>query len=283
MIKNDYIKVGPLVSVIITTYNRGQLVFNAIMSVILQTYKNIEILVIDDCSSDNTEAIVLGLINKYKIIKYYRNNVNKGGNYSRNRGIVNACGEFICGLDDDDEFLPNRIELLLMNYSDSFSFISSTMFYYTSTGGLKKTKWHPIISLDKILYYNYVGNQILVKRERINKLGGFDVNLVRYQDYDMWVRLIKEFGPAKIIKIPTQIINDTHSIGINDLREKNLRGALFFYFKHKRIMNIKQRKVQLLKIYDMQNKKISLKRIFTLCTYKNVLLIIKLIIKNIKR
>ncbi len=93
------------ISVVISTYNRKLYLEKAIDSVLMQTYQNIEIIIIDDCSTDNTKDIM----NKYqgnKKIKYYRNSINKGCGISRKYGVENyATGNYIVFLDDDDLFI----------------------------------------------------------------------------------------------------------------------------------------------------------------------------------
>lgn len=101
------IGMNDLVSVIIPTYNREDTIFNSIMSVIKQTYTNIEIIVYDDGSTDNTKEIVKN-INDCRI-KYYRG-INGGAGYARNMGIKYATGEYIAFHDSDDICRPYRIE-----------------------------------------------------------------------------------------------------------------------------------------------------------------------------
>ena len=98
-----------LVTVIITTHNRSDKLKNAIRSVLNQTYVNIEIIVVDDYSSDDTELTIKEFISKYNNIKYYRLDKPSGANVARNIGIMNANGIYITGLDDDDVMLENRI------------------------------------------------------------------------------------------------------------------------------------------------------------------------------
>src|SRR5690554_2355488 len=97
-----------LVSVIIPTYNRGGTIIRAIQSVISQTYSNLEIIVVDDCSSDNTEELVSS-IDDARLV-YLKLNENVGGSSARNEGLQICRGEFITFLDSDDEFLPTKVE-----------------------------------------------------------------------------------------------------------------------------------------------------------------------------
>ena len=105
-------KTGDLVSVVVTTHNRCNLLKKAVKSIQNQSYDNLEIIIVDDNSSDNTEACVAELIKFDERIRYIRiqQNESKGGNYARNKGIDNARGEYVAFLDDDDVWLPNKIE-----------------------------------------------------------------------------------------------------------------------------------------------------------------------------
>ena len=98
----------PLISVIIPTYNRGSLILGAVNSVLNQTYRNIELLVVDDCSTDNTSQILENL--KDSRIKYIRLEKNSGACTARNKGIEYASGEFIAFNDSDDLWLPEKLE-----------------------------------------------------------------------------------------------------------------------------------------------------------------------------
>ena len=96
-----------LVTVVIPTYNRANIIINTIKSVLSQTYQNFEILVIDDGSTDNTKEVVLGISDNR--IKYFYQE-NAGAQAARNAGLRNAKGKFISFLDCADEWFPSFIE-----------------------------------------------------------------------------------------------------------------------------------------------------------------------------
>ena len=100
---------NPTVSVIIPTYNRAHLVDRAIQSVLNQTYKDFELIIVDDGSTDNTEDIIKEFQKKDERIKYIRHEENRGGSAARNTGIKAAKGEYIAFLDSDDEWLPIKL------------------------------------------------------------------------------------------------------------------------------------------------------------------------------
>jgi glycosyltransferase involved in cell wall biosynthesis len=103
----------PLISVYIPTYNRLELLKRAVQSVQNQTYKNFEIIIVDDNSSDGTQDFLVGLAKVDSRICYFFKDKNSGACVSRNIAINLAQGELITGLDDDDYFLPHRLEFFL--------------------------------------------------------------------------------------------------------------------------------------------------------------------------
>ena len=100
-----------LVSVIIPTYNTERYIGKCIQSVLNQTYQDFEIILVDDCSTDNS----LGIVRQFRDsrIKVYKNNINRGPSFSRNRAIEVARGEFIAILDSDDWWETNRLEIMM--------------------------------------------------------------------------------------------------------------------------------------------------------------------------
>ena len=108
-----------LVTVYITTFNRVNLLKRSLDSVFKQTYKNIEIIIVDDCSTDGTQEFIKEISQQDKRIKFFLKEKNGGACESRNIAIQNARGEYITGLDDDDYFLSNRIENFVNNLSNA--------------------------------------------------------------------------------------------------------------------------------------------------------------------
>jgi glycosyltransferase involved in cell wall biosynthesis len=101
----------PKVSVIIPTYNRAQLLKEAIDSVLAQTYKNFELIVVDDNSIDNTKDVVEGYIKNFQNIRYALNRHKKGAGGARNTGIESASGEWVAFLDSDDLWREDKLRL----------------------------------------------------------------------------------------------------------------------------------------------------------------------------
>ena len=245
------VETKPLVSAILTTHNRAALLPRALDSMVAQTYENIELIVVDDGSTDATPDV----IEKYQdhiAIEYIRNEESKGACRARNIGIEAASGLYVAGLDDDDAWHEKRIAELVEAHSEDVACVTSdTLMVYPNY----EAPWHKrkLITLDKLLFTNLVGNQVLVRRNRIQEVGGFDEKLTAAQDYDLWVRLCDRFGPIRNVQKPLQTIYMDREEG-RITGQSAYKGYLQFYKKHKYRMNHRQRKYQLYKIRRAQAK-----------------------------
>lgn len=223
---------NPLVSVYIISYNRPEYLDRAIQSVFAQTYKNLEIIVVDDCSVKNTCSV----FNKYighQNFKIYINKENMGACYSRNVAINAASGYFITGLDDDDYFAEERIEDFLNNYSDNYSFLCSS---YNTTRFINT----PVVfDHSYLLFDNVAGNQFFCKTQFARSIL-FDVTLKSSQDLDFMYRLSKSYGVFR--KLPSKTYNIDTSCGDRiSISRNKLVGLKQFNAKHFADMSIRQK------------------------------------------
>ena len=191
-----------LVSAIITTYKRPvEIVFRAIESVLNQTYSSIEIILVDDSPETYGGRIVLqNEVLKYSDkIKYIQNRCNVGACASRNIGLNMANGDSIAFLDDDDEWLPEKIEYQINKMSDPDIGIvyCGRMIVDDSTGEISTENLvgHSGYVFDKLIFNNFIGSTSypLIKREALFEVEGFDPLMKSAQDYDLWLRLAKKF------------------------------------------------------------------------------------------
>lgn len=245
----------PLVTAYIPTKNRAESVKKAVQSVLEQTWKNMEIIVVDDASDDETPDILEELAQSSNI-KVIRNETPKGAAASRNIAIEQANGEFVAGLDDDDIWRPKRIEYLYEGFTDG---ISGTCSNDRMIFGEREAVWKKkeTITLQDLLYYNQVGNQVLTKKEYILEVGGYDETLPSAQDYDLWIRLAHDFGPIKCVPHTLQVVNmsdDRESITTSDSQIDGYRAC---FEKHRHKMNKEQETYQLYRIKMAAGKKIS--------------------------
>ncbi|WOE39090.1 glycosyltransferase family 2 protein [Acinetobacter sp. SAAs474] len=171
--------IQPLVTVYIPTYNRLELLKRAVKSVQEQTYTNLEIIIVDDCSTDGTQEYLIQLASQDQRIRYFFKEKNSGACVSRNIAIKNATGEFITGLDDDDYFLKNRIKEFILawgNKKETTKVLYSLYLRKTETGltkkvyKLKKVLMKKEINAKDLIYYFYLGNQIFTLTSLFKKI-----------------------------------------------------------------------------------------------------------------
>lgn len=189
----------PLVSVVIPTHNRAKLLDRAIRSVLNQTYTNLECIVVDDASSDNTQQVISAFIGDERVVSL-RHEINRHGSAARNTGIAHARGELVALLDDDDEWLPTKLQKqvdLMNNSPKSVGLIYCWMDYYGSDGSViaeHHTSARGYI-FPAILRRNIVGGcpTLLLRKSIINTVGMFDENLTLDDDYEFIIRVCKRY------------------------------------------------------------------------------------------
>ena len=133
---------NPGVSIIIPTYNRGNLLQGAISSILNQTYKNWELIIVDDRSTDNTKELVRNYMKKDKRIKYVVNEHKKGPGGARNQGIEIAKGEYIAFLDSDDEWFKHHLKDSVKVLENEPVDVCSSLWYERRNGKLIKQTWN---------------------------------------------------------------------------------------------------------------------------------------------
>ncbi|MBU2870950.1 glycosyltransferase family 2 protein [Colwellia sp. E2M01] len=227
----------PLISVYMPTKNRSTLLKKAIDSVLSQDYKNFELIIINDGSIDKTFSILQDYQNKHKNIHCFHNKTSVGISRARNQALENCSGEFVTGLDDDDHFYPDRLSSLMNYYDDKYSFICSSVVWDFGTRKKVADSHRKIINLTEQLNYNHATTQVLVKKERLILIGGFDNSLVARIDYDAWTRLIEMYGCALRIAHPSYILNRYTDIERVTSSNSDIIGNHQFLAKHKRLMN----------------------------------------------
>ena len=227
----------PLVSVYIPSKNRQKLLALAIESITKQSYQNIEILVVDDGSTDDTFEYLQSLTQHMPNLRIFKNKKSLGACASRNLAIEHAKGEFVTGLDDDDLFLPERISSLVSAYDDRYAFICSSAIWDYGNRTRIIDRLETEVTLDKQLSYNEATSQVLVKKERIINIGGFDESFVACQDYDLWTRLIIEYGSAYRIGEPSYVVNDTGSSQRMISNPNSVKGYEQYFEKHGHLMS----------------------------------------------
>jgi len=225
-----------MVSVIIPTYNRAHLIGRAVQSVLNQTHRDFEIIIIDDGSTDKT----LETINRFddSRIKYIRHLNNKGAAAARNTGIRAAKGEYIAFLDSDDEWLPEKLEEQIKIIEGTPAEIGVI---YAGCRRIMKGKEYYIPSsriaekegriFNTILrFYIIYMSSVIVKSDVFRKLGLFDESLPPLEDWDLWIRISKQYF-FKYVDKPLVISHYTLG-SISTYRKNCFKAAKLILKKH---------------------------------------------------
>jgi glycosyltransferase involved in cell wall biosynthesis len=202
-------QVSPLITVIITCYNHGKYLREAIESVLNQSFPNIEIVVVDDGSTDHTKFV----IDKYPQVKYIYQG-NQGVSSARNTGVIHSKGEFICFLDADDWLLPEGLEINFRKISENkeLAFVSGAYVFVTihhpfarvvSPERLSKEERYTVnepkfpITQDHYKHFlrgNYIGMHAAVLYRRwVFEEFKFDPGLTGCEDYDLFLRISRKY------------------------------------------------------------------------------------------
>ncbi|MGK3126465.1 glycosyltransferase [Candidatus Pantoea formicae] len=248
----------PLVTIYIPTHNRSAMVKSAILSVQNQTYKNVEIIICDDGSSDDTAAVIAEMKKNDNRIIYLKNQVPMGACHARNRCIEIAQGEFITGLDDDDYFLRERIANFVETSQElNRSFLCTNMIFKNRELEKKWKGYTGEVTLNMMGFKNWVGNQVFIKTSMMRSIGGFDTTFPAWQDYDLWYRLILRYGACYRMRDSTYVVNIENDRPRITTGSKAWQGYQKFITTHK--THLSRQHLNSLYFQDKQNRKDEIK------------------------
>ena len=199
-------KSGPLISVIVANYNNGNYIRDCLDSILNQTYKDIEIIVSDDCSTDNSFEIVKEYEKKYpEIVKVISSSINRGVARTRHEAILQAKSKYITTLDSDDYFfdfckLEKEMDLIRSHKKekskDIFSFSNIVLVREDKSFITKRSDFEPI--KEGYLFDDIMSRSCMIPRDFIMKksyyfeLGGYDFSFLIYEDWDLKIRLAQK-------------------------------------------------------------------------------------------
>ena len=197
----------PKVSVIIPTYKRPDKLDRAIKSILVQTYQNVEVIVVDDNDPNTegrclTENLMLAYADCSKV-RYVKHPYNKNGSAARNTGAAACNADYISFLDDDDEFLPTKIESQIRRLEE----LDNTYGCCYSKYATRKDGGKLVVGQEHREGYLYVealcrelctmaGSNLLIKRGAFESIGGFDESFKRHQDVEFLTKLLQKYKIA---------------------------------------------------------------------------------------
>lgn len=202
---------GDNISVIIPTYNRAEKLTKALDSVLAQTTPAQEIIVVDDGSTDHTEALIR---HSYPTIRYHKQE-NRGVSAARNVGIQSAKSEWLAFLDSDDEWLPNKLEVQMQRLkSEPDKLICHTEEIWIRNGRRVNPKKKHAKKGGQIFEHclpmcAMSPSSIMIHRSVLEDVGLFDESLPACEDYDLWLRITAKY-PVTFIETPQIIKTGGH-------------------------------------------------------------------------
>lgn len=230
---------NPLVTIYMPTHNRSDLLSRAIDSVQGQTYSNFELIIVDDCSNDNTAAVVQAYQDQDSRIKYIKNSENLGACASRNKAIRAAQGEFVTGLDDDDYFLPDRLAVFLKHWhllpNDKAFIFSNKKILKPEAEVISRAPWYirrrKFITQGDLLIGCAVGIAFFTTKESLLAIAGFDELMPMWQDLDCVYRLLN-LGKGYYFDDVSYVVDTTHDDGrISDANTKKITEVHDYFCK----------------------------------------------------
>lgn len=227
-----------LVSIVIPSYGRPDLLERLLRSIKAQSFRGFEVIVIDD-NSPQQEAYGRCIENFSRDLNIYiyRNDKNRGAQYSRNRGLSLAKYKYIAFVDDDDEWLPKKLEMqvgLLESSPKELGFVYSWADSVDQSDNIV-FKYRSIYNGDNLgvlLDSCFIPSPtVIVKREVFDKVGGFDENMISCQDWDMWTRIV-EFGFFYDVIKEVLALNHKHDKKSIGNSSNSFMGYYQYYEKH---------------------------------------------------
>jgi glycosyltransferase involved in cell wall biosynthesis len=241
---------GDLVSVVIPTYNRTRSIGRAVKSVLSQSYENLELIVVDDASTDNTLEVLASVRDpRLRVISQPR---NAGASAARQAGILAAQGDLIAFQDSDDYWLPEKLETqmrVFADLSDDYVAIFHSMIIYGrdfEAGGKRfgprRASCEPGPKANvqdgdmsaTFLWGNFMGPPtVLLKKAAYHAAGGFDLRLRNHNDWDFHIRLSR-VGKIKFVDQPLMIVYNS-SDGISKISRASAYSTVIIFGKIKRL------------------------------------------------
>lgn len=227
------IAIEPKVSIIMGVFNAEKTISRAIDSLLMQTYKNIEIIVCDDCSTDRTYAILKRYETNNKNIILIKNKENKKLAYSLNE-CLNLCdnkSKYIARMDADDICINDRIEkqVTFLENNLEYSVVGTARYIDNGFGEMKITNIEKIPNKKSMLKGSpFAHPTIMIKKKCLDKLNGYTVSdrTIRGQDLDLWFRFFSMGYKGYNLEEPLIVYHET----IEDYKKRTLKTA-FMYFR----------------------------------------------------
>jgi len=243
-----------LVSIIIPTYNRAQLLVNCIKSCLNQTYKKVEVIVVDDGSTDNTEEVTADLCKKDSRIIYYKKE-NGGLASALNYGFKHAKGDYFSWTSDDNYYDKNALNKMLrflIKNDCSFVYSDFYKFYKDSPHNLKLIQ---LPNWQAMKIYNCIGPSFLYSKKVWEIIGEYDPETFLAEDYDYWLRISKRFPIGHLSEPLYFYMEHQESLSLQFTRNFDIQITSLLVRIKNNIISIKKATYYFLKLILDKNQK----------------------------
>ncbi len=218
----------PFFSIILPTYNRSQILNRAVQSILDQQYPHFELIIVDDCSQDDTPHVINGLEKKDTRIRSLRLEENQGQSGARNAGIFSAQGACIALIDDDDEIVPTwlfKANKKIASLPESWGVLYPRQWIKDDMTGIPYP--NVVSPMEGYIFKRLMKGELLpigasgafIKKEALLECGGFDINMFGIEDYDLWFTLSKKWT-FHFINAPLVIVHEHQGPRISRPGEK---------------------------------------------------------------
>ena len=233
------------ISIIIPCFKDSKTLERAILSITNQSFPINEIIVINDCSPET--KVIEKIVSKFEEVSYFKNPKNIGLAASKNIGIKNSTKKFVAFLDADDEYLPDKILTQIESFRPNHAVTCNTLnVRINGSHYFRRKKTRLITKQYQILFKNTLnGAGIFIEKKILKKIGGFDDKLLACEDFDLWLRLLKQnvkiidigkplykyyFNPKGLSKNLLNISNYEFKVILNHECENNMKSTFSYQF-----------------------------------------------------
>ena len=227
-----------LVSIIMPAHNSAKTISESIDSVLAQTYRNWELLIVNDCSTDTSVSIIDTYLLKDSRIKLFHTDISFGKPfYPRNLALKNAKGRFIAFLDSDDVWLPSKLEKQLPLFKDKDVAIVFSNYVKFNNDSTSSDSTRTILSAAELTYKSAIyGNQIgnLTGVYDVSKVGKVEVLNEGHEDYILWLMILKKGFIAK----NTNSIEAKYRVSSNSISSDKHKASKWTWYIYRRILNM---------------------------------------------
>lgn len=236
----------PLVSVILPTRDRLDLLRRALASVRGQSEQRFEVIVVDDCSSDGTHEYLAQLAEADARVRVVRTEMPSGGGGARNQGIRLSRAPWVAFIDDDDEWMPHKLAAQLRTleaHPQAVACSCNFLVVRSETGASQLVNARVDVTLQELLAHNWLGgaSACLCASEPLHRIGGFDIKLRAAQDLDLWVRL-RQQGDIAVCREPLVMHRAHTGPRITTNAHAQYVGARRFHLKYRYLMSAATRR-----------------------------------------